>query len=171
MKRPISLLLVLCFCGALLLLCGCDVTLQEVSEPEPTRTALVLLDVDISTLLTKEEMEEALEVNLREPQVSNEGRTLFAISEGGKVSVSISAERSTLDGFHNALPKVEGEDLQEAPNLGKEAWWLSSGSTLFLYSGAYMVSVNVSDRTVDEETVLLSARQIAMLLCDRLPTE
>ena len=169
MKRPIALLLVLCFCGALLL-CGCDVTLQEVSEPETTRTALVLLDVDISTLLTKAEMEEALDVNLREPQVSNEGRTLFAISEGGKVSISISVERSTLDEFHTALPKVDGEDLEAAPNLGEEAWWLSSGSTLFFYSGAYTVSVNVSDRTVSEETVLLSARQIATLLYDRLPT-
>ncbi len=143
--------------------------LQEVSEPETTHTALVLLDVDISTLITKAELEEALDVTLREPQVSNEGRTMFAISEGGKVSVSMSVEKRTLDEFHNALPKVSEDDLQEAPNLAQEAWWLSSGSTLFLYSGGYIVSIAVSDRTVDEETRLLSARSIASILCGRLP--
>lgn len=169
MKRTVSLLTALVCALMLCLLCGCEVELPEVSTPETTRTALVLLDVDISTLLTKAELEEALDVTLREPQVSNEGRTLFAISEGGKVSVSVSVEKRMLEQFHNALPKAEEGDLQAAPNLGDEAWWLSSGSTLFLYAHGYIVSVTVSDRTVDEETVLLSARSIAALVCNRLP--
>ena len=170
MKRWIAFAAALLCLGTTCLLCGCDMKLQEVSEPETTHTALVLLDVDISTLITKAELEEALDnVTLREPQISNEGRTLFAISEGGKVSVSMSVEKRTLDEFHNALPKVSEDDLQEAPNLAQEAWWLSSGSTLFLYSGGYIVSIAVSDRTVDEETRLLSARSIASILCGRLP--
>jgi len=170
LKQWISFAAALCL-FAVLLLCGCDVALPEVSDTATTRTTLKLVDVDVSSLLTKAEMEEALDVTLREPQVSNEGRTLLAISEGGKVSVSISVEKATFDEFHAALPKVDGEDLQEAPNLAEEAWWLSSGSTMFLYANGYTVSLAVTDRTVDEETRLLSARQIAALLCSRLPQE
>lgn len=169
MKRPISFVTALLLSLSLLCLCGCNVELPEVSEPTPTRTALVLLDIDIASLLTKAEMESAVGFSLRDPQVSNEGRMLVAISEGGTASLSISVEQSTLDKFRDALPKVESDDLEPAPNLAEEAWWLSSGHTLFLFSRGYTVSINISDRDADEESLLLASRGLASLICDRLP--
>lgn len=169
LKRWISFGSTLVLTVSLLLLCGCQMELPEVSETKTTRTELVLLDVDITTLLTKAEMEETLGVTLRDPQVSNERRTLFALAQEGGVSVSISVEHRTIEEFRNALPKVEGEELQAAPNLADEAWWLSSGRTLFLFCRGYTASIGISDRDADEETVLYMARQLAMTLCNRLP--
>lgn len=171
MKKSISLTVAVLLAVMLFVLCGCDVELPEVSEAKPTRTALVLVDVDVNSLLTKADMEEALGVTLREPQISNEGRTLFAIAEEGGISLSVSIEKQSIEKFRQALPQVADEDLQAAPNLADEAWWLSSGRTLFLYSRGYTASVTISDREADEESVLLACRQLATKLCNRLPME
>ncbi len=169
MKRTVAFVLAVLTVAMIVSLCGCKVELPEVSEPKTTRTALVLLDVDISTLLSKEEMEQALGVTLRDPQISNEGRTLFALSAEGGESLSISVEERTFDQFRNGLPKVAEDELQAAPNLADEAWWLSSGRTLFLYYHGYTVSVAISSPYWEEESTLIAARQVASLLCKRLP--
>lgn len=169
MKKTIALTMALLSVTMLLLLCGCKMELPEVSEPKTTRTALVLLDVNIADLLSKKEMEDALGVTLRDPQVSNEGRTLFALSAEGGDSLSISVEERTIEEFRKSLPKVAEGELQAAPNLADEAWWLASGKTLFFYAHGYTVSVAVSGPDWDEESALLSARQVASLLNNRLP--
>lgn len=171
MKKIVALLVSCCCLFGIALLTGCNgVKLPEVSEPETTRTTLKLLNVDILSLITKEELDQNFGETLRDPQVSNEGRTLLAFSEDGTESISINIEENrTIDQFREALPKVEGEELEALPNLADEAWWLASGDTAFLFARGYTVSITISADDWSDEDVMVTARQIASCLCNRLP--
>lgn len=171
MKKSVAWLTLVCCALMMVISTGCNgVKLPEVSEAETTRTTLKLLNVDIASLITREELEQNFGETLRDPQVSNEGRTLLAFSEDGTESVSINVEeKRTIDQFREALPKVDAGELEALPNLAEEAWWMPAGHTAFLFCRGYTVSITVSSDDWDDEEMMMTARQIASCLCNRLP--
>ena len=178
MKRSMALWMAICCLLTMILVSGCNgLKLRDVpedSEPKPTRTMAILLkSVDISTLLTKEDLEGTFGETFRDPQVSNEGRTLIAFSDDGSKSISVSIEENrTMDQFRGMIAKVEeqaSEQLEALPNLADEAWWMSSDNTAFLFCRGYTLSINISASDWYDEDVMMAARQLAATMCNRLP--
>ena len=140
----------------------------ESSATAPTTaTAPPLLDVDVSTLLTPEQVGAAVGVEVGEAQVMDEGTIVHFASADAQTTAEVSlkkCERATYD-----ETRAMYEDAADAPNLGEAAMWSPSFQQLLVYGKGYMISVVTDIAGKDAEASLVAARQLAVLTLDKLP--
>ena len=156
--------LLLCLC-----LCACTDGGATTSEPETSRTSRTtrrVIDVQIESLITREEISEAMSFPVGEPVVTHNGTHLYVLSEDGTVSIQIALDKQTAEQF----AKMVGEtsSAETAPNLGQQAWWLADKGMLLVYQGTYTLSVSISGADYSSDDALFVSRQLAVPILEKL---
>ncbi|MBR3290092.1 MAG: hypothetical protein IKI63_04865 [Clostridia bacterium] len=172
MKRMKWVFLTAALCVALSL-CLCACTGGATSE-EPTavttrtsRTTRRVIDVTIESLITRDEIGEALSVPVAEPTVTHNGTHMYCLSADGSISVQISLDKLTRDRFDRLVGDTS--EAENAPNLGQQAWWQPQKRMLLVYQGTYSLSVSVTGADYTADDALFVARQLAVPILERLP--
>ena len=166
-KRLFCLLaaLVMGFC-----LFGCDRTpapapddpIWEPSAPEKT---------DLTQLLTAEEVSEAVGTTVGAGTLQDGGTVLSFSSEDYAVQVVLLVEEPVGDAetyFEAVTGNYEEGALSPAPNLGKTAYWCGTTGELLVCGEGQVFSLNIMSEEMGEETRLIAARQLAVLVLGRL---
>lgn len=155
--------------GALLVLTtGCG---QEQTDPAPDEVPYVtvppVIDVDVSQLLTTEEVASALGVESVSVQMYEEGLWAHYATEDGLTTADIHIDKCERSMFDLILSQYA--NLQEAPNLGDVAQWSPETKELLAYGRGYSMVVVSDIPSAQEDTLLVASRQIAACLLERLP--
>jgi len=161
----LSLLLSLCLCA-----CTGEATPEETSKvttPRTTRTTRRVIDVTIEELLTRERMEAAMSIPMREPTVTHNGTHLYALSEDGSISVQVALDKQTVEQFERLVG--ENSSADSTPNLGQQAWWLSDKQMLIVHQGDYTLSVSITGGDYSDDDALFVSRQLAAAVVEQLP--
>ena len=157
--------LLLCLC---LTACSNEPTGEETTPTtsRTSRTTRRVIDVQIESLITHEEMEEAMSVPMGEPTVTHNGTHLYALSADGTISVQIALDKQTVEQFEALLGDTSS--AENAPNLGQQAWWLPGKRMLIAYQGTYTLSVSLSGADYSDDDALFVARQLAVPVLEKL---
>ena len=158
--------------GLLLSLCLCACTdggggeESTAATSRTTRTTRRVIDVQIESLISREEMEEAMSVPMRESTVTHNGTHLYALSEDGTISVQIALDKQSVEQFEALVG--ENSSAETAPNLGQQAWWLPDKWMLVAYQGTYTLSVSLTGADYSDDDALFVARQLAVPVLEKL---
>lgn len=128
-----------------------------------------LLSVDMATLLTAQQVSDALATEVTGPQIYEEVTAHFE-SEDALTTADITLNEVTREVFDVQLAVIRETytDLEEAPNLADAAFWSQENKELILYGKGYMASIVVDIHGVSEDNAnLLGARQLASLVLDK----
>ncbi len=137
---------------------------SEIQQAE----ANFLDDVDVRTLLTVEQVADALGKPMGEAQVYENGTRLYFLSEDSTASMDINFLKTSREIFEDTLARYS--DLQEAPNIGETAKWSEESGELLLYGKGMMISLHPDAPKMDTEGKLTAARHLAALILEKLPT-
>ncbi len=159
--------------GALLLsatfLPGCG-NGEETSSasPTPTTTATMptLLNVEITGLLTAEQVGAALGAEVGAPQEYESGTVAHYSSADSQTAAEISLKECGRDIYDATVPLYK--DAVETPNLGEAAIWSAEMKQLLVYGKGYMLSVTADIAGKDADACLSAARQMAALVLEKL---
>ena len=158
----------------LLSLCLCACSNEEPGEPETktttsrtSRTTRRVVDVQIESLITHDQLEELLSVPMQEPQVTHNGTHLFALSENGLLSVQIALDKQTAEQFEALVGDKSAAEM--ARNLGRQAWWLPQKRMLLVYEGTYTLSVSLAFEEYSDDDAFFVSRQLAVQILENLP--
>lgn len=132
---------------------------------ESEQTVPTLLNVDISNILTREQVSSALGVTVGEPQIYDSGTTVNYSTEDAKSSAEISMMECDADKYNSTVALYS--DAVDSPNLGESAKWSAQNKQLLAYSNGYMISVTVDVEGKSNEKLLGSARQLAALALEK----
>lgn len=152
--------------------CGGTETPPKTSPSATVWEATPPTTTDISSLLTADEVSQAVGVTMEAGTLYDAGGTLAFHSTDYQTQVSLLVEKPEGDiaaYFASVTENYAPEDLVMAPNLGDEAYWCASTGELLVKSGAYLVSVNITRPEFSADGVLIAARQLAALAIERLP--
>ena len=158
--------------GLLLSLCLCACTdtggdeQSTVATSRTTRTTRRVIDVQIESLITHDQLEELLSVPMQKPQVTHNGTHLFALSENGLLSVQIALDTQTAEQFEKLVGDTS--EAESARNLGQQAWWLPQKRMLLVYEGNYTLSVSLAFEEYSDDDAFFVSRQLAVQILDRL---
>lgn len=136
------------------------------SEVEVEPTVPPLLNVDISTILTKDQVSSALGVTVGEPQIYDSGTSVNYSTDDAKSSAEISMMECDKNKYDETVNKYS--DAADSPNLGESAKWSPQNKQLLTYKSGYMISVTVDVEGKSGDSLLLSARQLAALVLEKL---
>ena len=131
-----------------------------------SRTTRRVIDVQIESLISREEMEEAMSLPMGEPTVTHNGTHLYALSADGTISVQIALDKQTVEQFEQMVGDTSSAET--APNLGQQAWWLPDKQMLLAYQGTYTLSVSISGGDYSDDDALFVARQLAVPVLEKL---
>ena len=103
-----------------------------------------LLSVDMATLLTAQQVSDALATEVTGPQIYEEVTAHFE-SEDALTTADITLNEVTREVFDVQLAVIRETytDLEEAPNLADAAFWSQENKELILYGKGYMASIVV----------------------------
>lgn len=163
------LLCATCICG--LAACG------ETTEPvEPTVTTVpttpttaVLIDDDLASMISKEEITDAVGVEMSNPTVSGQGTVLTSVGIEDAVTLSVEVSEKPRAIFDQML--LNFPMLDACPNLGETAWFSAVYHQLLVYDNERMITVELVGLDDEDDRELLRCRQIAATLLERLPAE
>ena len=123
------------------------------------------------SLLTAQEVSEAVGTAVGEGVLQEGGTVLCFTSADYRTTVSLLTEQPQA-GAKEYLQAIVAQypegALQQAPNLGEEAYWSAETGELLVRNGVFVVSVNVTAQDLDAEAALIAARQLAALVLERL---
>lgn len=148
---------------------GCNKTDDIVSDNDSKsaiETAPTLLDIKIDDILTPQQVGDALGFSVENTVVADEGTTVRYLSgdmlsycEVGMMDCDREIYDSTISFY---------EDAVETPNLGQSAIWSNDAKQLVVYNGEYMISITVAVNADNNDELLISSRQIAALVLEKL---
>lgn len=159
MKKRIFLIL---FCCLLLLLAACG-------EKEPAKEDEVIEPpLQMSTLLTAAQVQEATGIAVVEPQQFTDGSVGYFSADQREVAY-IAGMEMTAAAFEDMVTTMSaGFDVIDAPNLGEKAVWCESQLGLYAYADGWAWDIHVEYDPVDANDSLLAARQLAALLMEAI---
>ena len=167
-KRRLFALAAGCLLLPALLFSGCGQAEEGVSSAAPTtaETAPPMLSVDITALLSAEEVGDALGVEVGQPESYESGTIAHYSSADLQTTAEISLKEGERAMYDSTVAMVE--DAVDSPNLGDAAVWSPQFQQLLVYGQGYMlgITVDIADKSADE--CLTAARQMAVLLLERL---
>ena len=131
-----------CLLALSLLLSGCGGPSEgEVSSSAPTtaETAPSMLSVDVTALLSAQEVGEALGVEVGEPESYESGTVAHYASADRQTTAEISlkeGERALYD-----TTAALYEDAVDSPNLGEAAVWSAQARLLLVFGEGYLIGI------------------------------
>lgn len=135
------------------------------SAPTTTATLPPVLEVELKTLISREDVEAATGKTFGEPQLYDEDTNIHFTAEDKSV-VDVHMAEGTREDF-DAITTAYGE-LTDAPNLGEAAKWSEQTGELLVYGKGYLFTVAFRD--FPEGTDLLSiGRELAAGILEKLP--
>lgn len=153
---------------AMVCLSGCSKSKQPTeSQTTTTGTIPALLNIDITTLLTSEQVSKAVGVTVGNAQSQDSGTTAHYASADEKSSADISMKECDRSIFDSTVGQYS--DAVDTPNIGDAAKWSPEAKQLLVYGKGYMISVMVDVDNKNNDALLLAARQLAVLVLDKLP--
>ena len=164
--RVVSLILL---CITILLLwtaCGSKPDTSGNDTSEPIGTAPPMLPIDITTVITREQVSTALGTAVGEGETFEDGTALYFASDDAQTHAEIHMMECSRD-IYDATA-VMYADAVGAPNLGEIAIWSETSKQVILYAKGYMISVtaDIPNKTSDE--LLVAARQMALSIIEAL---
>lgn len=166
-KRTVALLLtLLLMLGLMITGCRKDTGSSSSAAATTSDTLPTLINVDVSKLLTVQQVGSALGVTVGEPQIYDSGTTAKYLSDDAKSSAEISLMECSRDKYNETIGYYS--DASDTPNLGETAKWSAENKQLLVYGKGYMISVTADVDGKNKDALLTSARQLAALVLDKL---
>ena len=168
-KFGICLLVLLSLAVSLLTACA-DETAIPVEETVTTTTQptmAMIVDEELDTMLTTQEISDAVGLPMGEPVVSGQGSMLTCLGVDNKAYLGIKLSEKPIEIFNEVLTMYA--DALPCPNLGESAWYSPVYSQLLVYGNGYMIQVELTGtEDGDLNMQMLRCRQIAALLLEHL---
>lgn len=167
MKRWISFLAVLCVMLAVTA-CSSDKGKTNPDASSTVETAPPLLSVDLSKLLTTEQIADAIGTAVGEPQMYEDKTWAhYTGTDSPNTTVDISLDENTREVFDARAALYANHTA--VPQLGEVSWWDKTSGELLTYGNGYIVSVRVgfADQA-DEDMQQMATRHLTALLLDAL---
>ncbi len=169
MKNRVCLVALVCVLS-MLLLTSCrqtpsDDTTTSTTTPT-TPTTAVIIEQKLEEMLTAEEISQAVGTEMGKPTVSGQGTILTSIGVSSKAVLSVVVSEKPIDIFYYMLQGYK--DLQACPNLGETAWFSPVHNQLLVYGNGFMITVELTGTSDDQNVQKLRCRQIAALLLEHL---
>lgn len=159
--------------GALILLTSICLSGCKKNQPAPVSSETVtpdtvptLIDVDVSKLLTPEQVSSALGVAVGDPQIYDSGTSAYYATEDEKSSAEISLMECDRDKFDSTVALYS--DAVDTANLGEAAKWSAQNKQLLIYSKRYMISITADVDGKSDDSLLVAARQLGTLVLGQL---
>ncbi len=167
MKRWLCLILALFLLGTAAA-CTADEPAEDKKEPETSETVPPLLNVNLETLLTPEQIGDAIGAAVGKPQMYEDDTWAHYTGTDSAATVDISMDQTTRAVFDARAELYESRT--EAPFLGEVSWWNRETGELLTYGGGYTISVRVgfADPTADEDMQLMATRHLTALLIEKI---
>ncbi len=162
----------------LCLACACGLTAcgdsTEPVETTPTTapttpTTAVIIEEDLAALISKEEITDAVGVEMSKPTVSEQGTVLTSVGLEEMITLSVEVSEKPREIFDQIL--LNFPLLDACPNLGETAWFSADYHQLLVYDNERMMTVELIGLSDNDDKELLRCRQIAATLLERLPVE
>lgn len=172
-RHPLAVRLALILCAGVLALAlaacggGGDDTSSAAPTTVPTNPPPTLLAVDLKTLLTADQVSDALGTPVGEPELYELDTILCYRSEDLRSSAELALQTGTREAY-DVTVELYG-DVVDAPNLGEAAHWSAQAHTLLVYGKGYILSMAVDKAGGSEDDNLVAARQLAALVLEALP--
>ena len=149
-------------------LTGCGKPEEGASSTASTTvaTAPPMLDVDVTSLLSVQEVSDALGTTVGQPQSYESGTIAHYASADAQTVAEISLKECERGVYDETVALYE--DAVESPNLGDAAVWSAQAKQLLAYGNGYMIGITADIAGKSGEECLTSARQMAVLLLERL---
>lgn len=165
MRRWISLVLALCLMVTAAA-CSADKGKEEADRSQTAETAPPLLSVNLATLLTPEQIADAIGTPVGAPQMyENNTWAHYTGTESPATTVDISLDETTRAVFDARADLYANKT--EAPQLGEVSWWDKTSGELLTYGNGYTISVRVGfAEEADEDMQLMATRHLTALLLD-----
>lgn len=173
MKKSLVFILAVClltsFGLATMTACNSsEATPTETTTTVPTTpTTVAIVDAELSTMLTSEEISKAVGLPMGEPAVSGQGSMLTCIGDGNKAMLSVMLSEKPIEIFEQMLQAYP--DAIPCPNLGETAWYSPVYCQLLSYAKGHMITVELTGtEDSDMEMEMLRCRQLTALLIENL---
>ncbi len=173
MKKSLAFILIICLVTALglssLTACNSSEPIQtETTTTVPTTpTTVAIVQEDLSSMLTSEEISKAVGLPMGEPAVSGQGSMLTCIGVGNKAMLSVMLSEKPIEIFEQMLQAYP--DAIPCPNLGETAWYSPVYCQLLSYDDGYMITVELTGtEDSDMQMQMLRCRQLTALLMEHL---
>jgi redox-sensitive bicupin YhaK (pirin superfamily) len=169
MKKKVFLGFAIIACFAVIMgFSGCGDKEKETSSRQTDSTlgtAPPILEFDISSLVTPEQVGNALGVKVGEGQSADQDTTVRYYSEDQSSFLEISIMEGSREEFDEIVASYEG--AVDTMNLGQAAKWNSETKQLFVFDDGYMISV-IAYADKSDDSLLVAARQIAALVLEKI---
>ena len=153
----------------LLLAAGCTDVPGGESESSETEPFVALPGIDLSTLLTVEQVAQGLEVSveeLDEPILFDDGTGVRYTDKTYTVNLDVTLQQLSKERLSHVRAACEG--LDPAPNLGDTAFFDSSNGILYVFFDDYVMNIYVEKEDISQSTRLIVSRHFAALVLDAL---
>ncbi len=158
MKKSIALILSVYL---LLLFTAC-------SEKQPAEEETITPPLQLSTLLTADEVTEATGIAVTQPQQFTDGSAGYFSDDQTEVAY-VAAKEATVAEFDDMVTAFSSAgELTDAPNLGEKAVWCEGLVDLLVYANGWALDIRVEYATDRPNDSLLAARQLAALLIEKI---
>lgn len=165
-KQWICVILALMLMG--MTACSSDEPATDKKQPETSETAEPILNVDLATLLTSEQIGDAIGVAVGKPQMYEDNTWAHYTGTDSPTTVDISLDQTSRTVF-DARADLYANKI-DAPLLGEVSWWNKETSELLTYDTGYTISVRVgfAETTADEDMQLMATRHLTALLIEQV---
>lgn len=161
-------------CALLFVICVC-MCMAACTQEAPSDTPLSTYDeppipdpLQVSSLLTVEEVQQVTDIDGLAVEQALDGAARFATVDQMQ-SVDLAAEEMTAAVFDETMQTLSAQcELTAAPNLGEKALWCDDLSSLYVYANGWALDIHVEYHPANKEDSLLAARQLAVLMMDKL---
>ena len=146
----------------------CLVACSQTEYATDTQTDMVEQPPEISKFITDEQVLEATGITVANVEQFRDGSAGY-FSEDGTQAVYVSAQKMSAAEFDAMRTQLEaGSTLTDAPNLAEKAFWYEDVYALTAFTGNYALEVRVEYANSDANTALLAARQLAVILMEKI---
>ncbi len=155
-------LVFVCIMLMLMGVCGCNTNEPLLSDE------LSITVVDVSELLTTQEVWEASAIQVADIQKFDDGAVGFFAADNTAV-VYVAAQptdKATYDAM--VLSFAETETLTQLPHLAEVAMWSEAQQNLLAYANDYAIDIRIEYPEPRPNDSLQAARHLAALLVERL---
>lgn len=122
----------------------------------------------ISEYVTMEQVATATAITVAKVEQFRDGSAGY-FSEDGAQAVYVSAQKMTAAEFDAMYTQLAaGTSLTDAPNLAQKAFWYEDVCALTAFTGSYALEIRVEYAIPDANTALLAARQLAVVLMEKI---
>ncbi|MBQ3069306.1 MAG: hypothetical protein IJD01_05105 [Clostridia bacterium] len=173
MKKTLVFIMAVCLLTSVSLasFTACNSSEPTTSEPATTvattPTTVAIVEAELSSMLTSEEITKAVGLPMGEPAVSGQGSMLTCIGNGNKAMLSVMLSEKPIEIFDQMLQAYP--DAIPCPNLGETAWYSPVYCQLLSYAKGHMITVELTGtEDGDMEMQMLRCRQLTALLIEQL---